>query len=105
MATVHERIFIEAPYTQAVGAFERRLGLAIGAENGTCTLTLVLPAGAGHEVARVVTAATTRVAGNANYTSHYAIVWPSGNVDGIPTPGFAGSLTLEAAKAVIRAQQ
>jgi len=96
MANVHERIYIEAPYTQAAGAFERRLGLAADAEQGSCALTLVMPTGAGHEVARVVTAATTRVPGNANYTTRYTIAWQSGTVDGIPTPGFLGALTLGA---------
>jgi hypothetical protein len=96
MATIHERIFIEAPYTQAVGAFERRLGLPPGVEHGTCTLTLVVPAPAGREVARVVTAATTRVPGTANYTSRYVISWKSGIIERIPTPGFLGTLTLGA---------
>jgi hypothetical protein len=94
MAKVHERIYIEAPYTQAVVAFERRLGFGGNAENGTCTLTLVVPTGTGHDVARVVSAATSRVPGNANYTTRYAIAWKGGIVEGIPTPGFFGALTL-----------
>jgi len=96
MATVHERIYIEAPYTQAVVAFERRLGIAVGADAGICALTLVLPTLAGHDVARVATAATQRLAAEANYTTRYAITWGSGSVDGVPTPGFSGTLTLSA---------
>ena len=95
MSTVHERIYIESPYTQAVVAFERRLGLAPGIAAGTCALTLVLPAGDRRQVARVVTAATTRIPGEANYTTHYAITWKAGALgDGVPTPGFLGALTL-----------
>lgn len=95
MSTVHERIYIEAPYSQAAVAFERRLGLAPGADTGSCALTLVLPAGDRRQVARVVTAATTRVPGHANYTTRYAITWKAGSAaDGVPTPGFLGALTL-----------
>jgi hypothetical protein len=97
MSTVHERLYIEAPYTQAAGALEQRLGLAPGSERGSCTLTLVAPAQEGRELARVVTVATGRVAEPANYVSHYTLRWDSGHTPrGVPTPGFAGTLTLSA---------
>jgi hypothetical protein len=95
MPVVKERLFVEAPYTQARGAFERRLGLSPGGVRGTCVLTLPFPVGEDHEIARVVTATTERLPGTANYTSHYRIAWDAGRTArGIPTPGFAGILTL-----------
>ncbi|MEO7039147.1 MAG: hypothetical protein ABI186_03860 [Candidatus Elarobacter sp.] len=97
MSAVQERLFIEAPYTQAVGAFERRLGLSTGGAHGKCSLTLVFPAAEGREIARVVTATTERLPNAANYTSHYGIAWDAGlTARGIPTPAFTGTLTLGA---------
>lgn len=97
MSTVHERLYIEAPYTQGAGALEARLGLAPGAERGTCTLTLVAPGPEGRDLARLVTVFTERIAGTANYTSRYALRWDSGHTPrGVPTPGFEGTLTLSA---------
>jgi hypothetical protein len=97
MAVVHERIYIEAPYTQALGAFERRLGLTPGAPSGTCALTLVVPTSDKHEIARVVTATTERVPGTANYQSNYKIRWDGGKTaGGFPTPSFSGTLQLGA---------
>jgi hypothetical protein len=97
MSAVQERLFIEAPYTQAVGAFERRLGLSSGEDRGTCSLTLAFPAGEGREIARVVTATTERLPNAANYRSQYRIAWDAGQTArGIPTPAFAGTLTLGA---------
>ena len=97
MSVVKERLFVEAPYTIAQGAFERRLGLSPGAGRGTCVLTLPFPVGEDRAIARVVTAATERLPGTANYTSHYRIAWAAGQTArGIPTPGFAGTLTLSA---------
>jgi hypothetical protein len=96
MSDVKVRIFIEAPYTQALGAFQRRLGLADESAEGTCDLTLIVPAGA-HEIARVVHAATRRLPGEANYLSHFAISWPAGRTSGgVPTPAFSGVLALGA---------
>jgi hypothetical protein len=95
MSVVKERLFVKAPYTQARGAFERRLGLSPARGHGTCVLTLPFPIGEDHEVARVVTATTEKLPGTANYTSHYRIAWDAGRTArGIPTPGFAGTLTL-----------
>jgi hypothetical protein len=95
MSVVKERLFVKAPYTQACGAFERRLGLSPAGGRGTCVLTLPFPIGEDHEIARVVTATTERLPGAANYTSHYGIAWDAGRTaGGIPTPGFAGTLTL-----------
>jgi hypothetical protein len=95
MSLVKERLFVEAPYTQACGAFERRLGIAPGASRGTCVLTLPFPASEAREIARAVTAKTERLAGSANYTSHYRVAWDAGRTaHGIPTPGFSGTLTL-----------
>ena len=94
MSVVKERLFVEAPYTLARGALEKRLGLATGA-GGTCVLTLPFPVGEDREIARVVTATTERLPGTANYTSRYGIAWdPGRTARGIPTPGFAGTLTL-----------
>ncbi len=95
MSVVKERLLVEAPYTQACGAFERRLGLSPGSDRGTCVLTLPVTVGEDHEITRVVSATTERLPGTANYTSHYRIAWPAGRTArGIPTPGFAGTLTL-----------
>jgi hypothetical protein len=95
MSVIRERVYVEAPYTQAVGAFERRLGLARGERHGTCALTLTLPVSEGREIARAVTARTERLAAARNYTSRYAIAWDAGRTArGIPTPGFTGTLTL-----------
>jgi len=96
MSAVKERIAIEAPYTQAAVAFERRLGLARGSQRGECVLTLTLPISEDRELARVVTAQTERVAGAANYSSRYRIRWEAGTSRGIPTPGFEGTLSLGA---------
>jgi hypothetical protein len=97
MSSVHERLYIEAPFTQALGAFEGRLGIGPGSASGTCTLTLVAPGPAGRELARVVTAHTQRIAGPENYTSRYTLRWDSGRTPrGVPTPGFEGTLTLSA---------
>jgi hypothetical protein len=97
MSVVKERLFVEAPYTQACGAFERRLGFAPGADHGTCVLTLPFPVGENHEIARVVTATTHRLPNAANYTSQYRIGWDAGRTArGLPTPAFSGTLTLSA---------
>jgi hypothetical protein len=97
MAAIHERVFIQAPYVQAVGAFERRLGLADGAIDGECALMLAVPLPDGRDIARDVTAKTHREAGAANFTSTYHIGWPAGSTPNrIPTPGFEGSLMLRA---------
>jgi hypothetical protein len=97
MSAVHERLYIEAPFTQAVGALEGRLGLGAGHESGTCVLTLVAPGPEGRDLARVVTAHTQRIAEAANYTSRYTLRWDSGHTPrGVPTPGFEGTLTLGA---------
>jgi hypothetical protein len=97
MTTVHERVSIEAPYVQAVGAFERRLGIASGQDSGVCVLALVAPLAEGHAVERDVTAHTKRLPGSANYSSKYAIVWAAGRTaHGLPTPGFDGTLTIQA---------
>jgi hypothetical protein len=97
MSLVKERLFVEAPYTQARGVFERRLGVSPAGGRGTCVLTLPFPVGENHEIARLVTATTERLPGTANYTSQYRITWDAGRTArGIPTPGFAGTLTLSA---------
>ena len=96
MAAVREEVLIEAPYVQAAGAFERRLGLEGGAERGECSLTLVAPVGGGREIARTVRARTRRYP-EANYTARYGIGWDGGSTaEGIPTPGFDGTVTLRA---------
>ncbi|MDB5072036.1 MAG: hypothetical protein JWM87_3147 [Candidatus Eremiobacteraeota bacterium] len=97
MTVVHERVFIESPYVQAVGAFERRLGLEHDRDEGRAVLALVAPLGEGREVARDVTATTKRLPGTANFTSRYGIAWSAGQTShGIPTPGFEGTITLRA---------
>jgi hypothetical protein len=97
MSVVKERLFVEAPYTQTRGAFERRLGFAPGAGHGESVLTLPFPVGENHEIARVVTATTERLPNDANYTSQYRIAWDAGRTArGLPTPGFTGTLTLSA---------
>jgi hypothetical protein len=97
MTVARERVYIEAPYVQAVGAFERRLGLEPGKGDGRCVLALVAPLAEGREIARDVTAATKRVSGTANFTSQYHIAWSAGRTSrGIPTPGFEGTITLRA---------
>ena len=97
MSVVQERLFIEAPYTLARGAFERRLGIPAQADHGTCDLTLGFPIAEGREIARIVTATTRRLPSTANYTAHYLIAWPAGSTArGIPTPAFAGTLVLSA---------
>ena len=97
MSVVQERLFIEAPYTLARGAFERRLGISPKGEHGTCVLTLAFPVTEGREIGRTVTATTRRLPDTANYTSHYLIAWDAGSTArGIPTPAFAGTLTLSA---------
>jgi hypothetical protein len=97
MPVVQERLFVEAPYTQARGAFERRLGIPAHGERGTCVLTLAFPVAEGHEIARTVTATTQQLPNDANYTSQYLIAWDAGRTArGIPTPAFAGTLTLSA---------
>ncbi len=96
MSAVKERIYVDAPYTQACDAFERRIGLAAGAKQGTCSLVLAFPLSEGHEVARSVTARTERQPA-ANYLSRYSIGWDAGlTARGLPTPSFAGTLTLSA---------
>jgi hypothetical protein len=95
MSLVKERLFVKAPYAQARGAFERRLGLSPEGNRGSCVLTLPFPVAEDREIVRVVTATTERIPGTANYTSHYRLVWEAGQTArGIPTPGFAGTLTL-----------
>lgn len=97
MAMVRERVYIEAPYTQALPALERRLGLAPGEGRGECVLTLTLPVTEGRELARTVTAATERLAASANYTARFALRWDAGlSSRGIPTPGFTGTLSVSA---------
>ncbi len=97
MSVVRERVYIEAPYVQAVGAFERRLGLEVGRADGRCVLALVALVAEGRELARDVTAATKRLDGAANFTSRYGIAWPAGRTArGFPTPGFEGTITLRA---------
>ncbi len=97
MSVVQERLYIEAPYTQAVGAFERRLGFPPAGTGGTCLLTLAFPAAQGREIARAVTATSERLPHSANYTSRYRIGWDAGlTAGGIPTPAFTGTLTLRA---------
>jgi hypothetical protein len=97
MSVVNERLYVEAPYTQACGAFERRLGFPPGRDRGTCVLTLPFPIAENHEIARVVTATSERLPNAANYTSHYRIAWGAGRTArGLPTPGFTGMLTLSA---------
>jgi hypothetical protein len=97
MSVVQERLYIEAPYSQAAGAFERRLGFPPGADRGECLLTLAFPAAEGREIARVVTARSERLAEGANYTSRYRIAWGAGlTARGIPTPAFAGTLVVSA---------
>jgi hypothetical protein len=97
MAVARERVYIEAPYVQAVAAFERRLGLEPGQAEGECVLALVAPLAAGREVARDVTATTQRLSGAGNFISTYRVAWPTGRTPGgIPTPGFEGTITLRA---------
>ncbi len=97
MTEVRERVYLEAPYVQAVGALERRLGLEPGAGEGRCVLALVVPVAPGREIARDVTAVTQRIAGTENFTSRYSIAWTAGQTSrGIPTPGFEGTITLRA---------
>ena len=97
MTRVHERIFIEAPYVQAAGAFARRLGLAPGELEGRCVLALVVPLAEGREIARDVTAVSKRAAAAESFTSRFTIAWPAGRTArGIPTPGFEGTLTIRA---------
>jgi hypothetical protein len=97
MSVIKERVYVAAPYTQAREAFERRLGLAAGEKHGTCSLMLAFPLGEDHEIARAVTATTQRQPDSANYTSHYLISWDAGRTArGVPTPAFAGTLTLSA---------
>ena len=95
MSVVKERLYVEAPYSQAAGAFERRLGFPPGGDRGTSVLTLPFPVGENHEIARVVTATSHRLPNAANYTSQYRIAWEAGRTArGLPTPGFTGTLTL-----------
>ena len=97
MTAVRERVYIEAPYVQAVAAFERRLGLGPDRSEGFFFLTLLAPLSEGREIARGVSAATKRLSSNANYTSSYSITWAAGHTSrGIPTPGFDGTMTLRA---------
>jgi hypothetical protein len=97
MSIVQERLFIEAPYSQARGAFERRLGIPAQGDRGTCMLTLAFPLGEGREIARSVNATTQRLPNTANYTSHYVVAWDAGRTPrGIPTPAFTGTFTLSA---------
>ncbi len=97
MSLVQERVYVEAPYTQTAGAFERRLGFAAGQDHGKCALTLALPAAEGRDIARVVTATSERLPITAGYTTRYRIAWDEGRTArGIPTPGFTGTLTLSA---------
>ena len=96
MTAVHERVFIQAPFGQAVEAFERRLAIARGASDGRCSLTLIAPMPDNREIARDVDATATRVAPSSNYRCNYRIGWGSGVARGIPTPGFEGTITLQA---------
>ena len=97
MTAVQERLYVEAPYVQTVGAFERRLGIPAGADHGECDLTLGLPVGKDHEIARAVKANTQKLASTGNYTSRYRVAWEAGRTArGIPTPAFDGTLTISA---------
>lgn len=97
MSVVKERIYVAAPYTQAREVFERRLGLAAGETQGTCSLLLAVPAGQGHDVTRSVSATTRRQPDSGNYSSRYLIAWDAGRTaGGLPTPGFSGTLSLHA---------
>jgi hypothetical protein len=97
MTAVRERLFVDAPYTQTVVAVERRLGLAPGKDHGTWVLTLTLPIGEDRELARVVSATSERTSKDANYASRYGLRWDAGRTgNGIPTPGFAGTLSVGA---------
>ncbi len=94
---MHEHVFIDAPYVAVVDAFGRRLGLSAAATHGECSLLLVAPFADGRQLARDVTAKTKLLPGSANYTTHYGVTWPAGHTTkGIPTPGFAGMITLRA---------
>ena len=97
MTHIREKVYLEVPYVQALGAFERRLGLEAGEEPGRCALTLIVPLANGREVARDVVAVTKRISGSANFTSHYSIAWAAGrSARGIPTPAFDGTIVLKA---------
>jgi hypothetical protein len=97
MTAVQERLYVEAPYVQTVGVFERRLGIAPGARQGECELTLALPIREGHEIARTVKAKTEKLSDGGNYALRYRVTWPAGTTSrGIPTPGFDGTLRIAA---------
>jgi hypothetical protein len=97
MTTVKELVSIEAPFVQAVGALERRLGVGDRAEDGRCPLDLIAPLGPDRDVIRAVEARIERLPPAANYTACYHIAWDAGRTRrGIPTPGFEGMLTLRA---------
>jgi hypothetical protein len=105
MPLVQERLFIETPYTQARGAFERRLGIPPQGDRGTCLLALAVALAEGREIARTVTATTQRLPNTANYTSRYVIAWDAGRTArGIPTPAFTGTLTLSAGEDYIETE-
>lgn len=96
MSMVHEHVYLEAPYAIAVGAFERRLGLARETARGTCVLEILAPLPNGRQIIREVSATTQRLDA-ANLTARYGIGWePGTTARGIPTPGFNGTLTLRA---------
>ena len=97
MTSVRERVVIDAPYVQAVGAFEARLGFAHGSGDGRSIITLVAPSPDGREIARDVEVTAHRIAPGANYTTRYHVAWSAGQTRrGIPTPGFEGTITLRA---------
>lgn len=96
MAAVQERLYLEAPYVQTVGVFERRLGIPPGGA-GECELALALPLGEGREIARLVKAKTEKLTDCGNYEARYRIRWDAGRTArGIPTPAFDGTLTIAA---------
>ncbi len=97
MTAVKERLYVEAPYVQTVGVFQRRLGIPPGADHGECMLSLALPVGTDHEIGRIVKAQTEKLPGSGNYTSRYRVAWAAGlTARGIPTPAFEGTLAISA---------
>jgi hypothetical protein len=97
MTAVQERLYVEVPYVQTVGLFERRLGIAPGTDHGECALSLALPVGKDHEIARVVKAKTEKLPSSGNYISRYRVGWEAGQTArGVPTPAFEGTLSISA---------
>lgn len=96
MAKVHERLYVDAPFTQTLGALEARLGITDG-RPGTSRLTLVLPISEHHDIVRTVDARSARKIDTSGYTSRFQIAWQAGATSrGLPTPGFTGDLVLSA---------